>query len=277
MAFDLNKNDGSNNKTSSSDKSSSKFDLSKSDTKVSEPVLDTTYSSEPTKSKTWIYVLVGVIVLLGAWYILSNSKNAPSDNTVKAVDTAAKPQTSAIDTVAKIDTSKAQVSPENNGNGAAATDKASPTEEPKSKTVNKPQVKDLGSLPAKQKESSAVSDNTLPSGDVKLSKKVPAAFAKGSTSIQRLNKSVIKEILARLNKNTAETITINGYASSEGALPTNVHISELRAIAFKNYLISKGIPESRIVTVAKGIEDPIASNDNEEGRNQNRRVEFSIN
>ena len=276
MAFDLNKNDSPNN-AGSSDKLSSKFDLSKSDTKVSEAILSNLPSNKPPKSKTWIYVLVGVIVLLGTWYILSNSKNAPSDNIVKAVDTAAKSQTSATDTVAKIDTSKAQVSPKVNGNGAATTDNASPTEEPKSKTVNKPQVKDLGSLPAKQKESSAVSDNTLPSGDVKLSEKVPAAFAKGSSSIQRLNKSVIKEILARLNKNTAETITINGYASSEGALPTNVHISELRAIAFKNYLISRGIPESRIVTVAKGIEDPIASNDNEEGRNQNRRVEFSIN
>ncbi len=277
MAFELNKNDGSNNKTSSSDKSSSKFDLSKNDAKVSEPVLGNTSSSEPKKSKTWIYVLVGVIVLLGAWYVLSNSKNAPSENTVKAVDTAAKPQTPATDTFAKIDTSKAQVSPKDNGNSAATTEKASPTEEPKSKTVNKPQVKDLGNVPAKQKESSAVSDNSIRSGDIKLSEKVPAAFAKGSTSIQRLNKSVIKEILTRLNKNSAETITINGYASSEGALPTNVHISELRAIAFKNYLISKGIPESRIVTVAKGIEDPIASNDNEEGRNQNRRVEFSIN
>ena len=135
----------------------------------------------------------------------------------------------------------------------------------------------MGTVPAKKIVPSSVTDNVKSSGTVKLSEKVPAAFAKGSTSIQRLNKSVIKEIIARLNKNTNETITINGYASSEGALPTNIHISELRAVAFKSYLISKGIPESRIVTVAKGIEDPIASNDTEEGRIQNRRVEFSIN
>jgi len=274
MAFDLNKNDGSNNKISSSSKSNSKFDLRKSDPKVTEPVINNTTTSEPKKFKTWIFALIGIIIVLGVWFFFSNSKNTPSDATQKVIDTATKPQVGVNDTLTKKDTTKEQIS---SGNSISTTDKvSSPAEISNSASENKSQDKDLGSIPTKNKVTLSNEDNNNVTGNVKLSEKVPAAFAKGSSSIQKLNKSVIKEILNRLNKNANETITLKGYASSEGDLTKNLHISELRAIAFKNYLVSRGIPESRIVTIAKGIEDPIASNDTEEGRIQNRRVEFSF-
>ena len=53
-------------------------------------------------------------------------------------------------------------------------------------------------------------------------------------------------------------------------------LSEQRAAAVKNYLVSKGLKSSRFKTTGLGIADPIASNDTADGRTQNRRVEFAI-
>ncbi|HWR99585.1 MAG TPA: OmpA family protein, partial [Prolixibacteraceae bacterium] len=75
----------------------------------------------------------------------------------------------------------------------------------------------------------------------------------------------------------AETnIDIFGYTDITGTPEYNLKLSAERAAAVKNYLISKGIEASRMKTTGLGIADPIASNDTEEGKSQNRRVEFAI-
>ena len=53
-------------------------------------------------------------------------------------------------------------------------------------------------------------------------------------------------------------------------------IAESRASSVKLYLVGKGINPQRITVVNKGAKDFIASNDNEEGRSLNRRVEIQI-
>jgi outer membrane protein OmpA-like peptidoglycan-associated protein len=58
--------------------------------------------------------------------------------------------------------------------------------------------------------------------------------------------------------------------------PKNKKISENRANSVKNYLISKGIASSRMITMGRGFSEPIASNDTDAGRAKNRRVEFAI-
>ena len=69
---------------------------------------------------------------------------------------------------------------------------------------------------------------------------------------------------------------IYGYASSEGDLSLNLKLAAERAESFKQYLISRGIAEGMITAVGKGIENPVATNDTESGRAQNRRVEVHI-
>lgn len=71
-------------------------------------------------------------------------------------------------------------------------------------------------------------------------------------------------------------IDIFGYTDSTGQPDYNLKLSKERAESVKSYLISKGLLAGRMKTTGLGIADPIASNDTDEGRSFNRRVEFAI-
>lgn len=71
-------------------------------------------------------------------------------------------------------------------------------------------------------------------------------------------------------------IEISGHTDSKGADDYNKKLSDNRAKAVVNYLISKGIAADRLTSVGYGEEQPIATNDTEEGRQMNRRTEFKI-
>jgi outer membrane protein OmpA-like peptidoglycan-associated protein len=68
-------------------------------------------------------------------------------------------------------------------------------------------------------------------------------------------------------------IEISGHTDNVGKKKANQILSEKRAQACRDYLVSKGIDASRLTTVGYGDERPIAPNDNEQGRQQNRRIE----
>ena len=71
-------------------------------------------------------------------------------------------------------------------------------------------------------------------------------------------------------------INIYGYTDSKGTDSYNLSLSDRRAAAVRTYLASKGVSSSRMNTMGMGEADPVASNDTDAGRAQNRRVEFAI-
>jgi len=71
-------------------------------------------------------------------------------------------------------------------------------------------------------------------------------------------------------------IEISGHTDNIGSAAYNVKLSESRAKAVVDYLIKKGIDKSRLEYKGYGFEQPIASNDTDEGRQMNRRTEFKI-
>jgi outer membrane protein OmpA-like peptidoglycan-associated protein len=78
-------------------------------------------------------------------------------------------------------------------------------------------------------------------------------------------------------KDYADTnIKIYGFTDSKGSDSYNVNLSNQRATAVKNYLVANGINLSRFSVVGMGKADPIATNETDEGRGLNRRVEFAI-
>ena len=87
---------------------------------------------------------------------------------------------------------------------------------------------------------------------------------------------ILERAYQMLSKHPELRIEISGHTSSEGDPDRNLRLSLARAEAVKAYLVGRGIDAERIQTVGVGSEKPIASNGSEEGRRQNRRMEFHI-
>ncbi|HTB31001.1 MAG TPA: OmpA family protein [Bacteroidia bacterium] len=71
-------------------------------------------------------------------------------------------------------------------------------------------------------------------------------------------------------------IEISGYTDNKGSAEYNQKLSQSRAESVVSYLVAHGIASSRLTSKGYGKENPIASNDDEDGRQQNRRTEFKI-
>jgi outer membrane protein OmpA-like peptidoglycan-associated protein len=85
------------------------------------------------------------------------------------------------------------------------------------------------------------------------------------------------EALARSLQNYPNTdVVIIGHTDSIGSEAYNQRLSERRAQAAANYLISLGVAPNRIRTMGRGETDPVADNGTPEGRQRNRRVEVVI-
>lgn len=90
-------------------------------------------------------------------------------------------------------------------------------------------------------------------------------------SVAELNK-----VVQLMKTNPSLTIQINGYTDSTGTPQHNLALSQHRAQAVVNYLISRGIAKNRLQAHGFGAAHPVASNQIEEGRALNRRTEMVV-
>jgi OmpA-OmpF porin, OOP family len=86
----------------------------------------------------------------------------------------------------------------------------------------------------------------------------------------------LDKLVRYLNETSNTSIKISGHTDNTGNEDQNKTLSEARAKAVANYLILKNVDKSRIDYVGYGSSKPIAPNDTNEGKQQNRRVEFTI-
>jgi outer membrane protein OmpA-like peptidoglycan-associated protein len=82
--------------------------------------------------------------------------------------------------------------------------------------------------------------------------------------------------LVKTIKDNNYAVSLRGHADSIGKYKYNWVLSDKRAINVKDYLVSKGIKEDRIVTTPFGSTVPIATNKTAAGRQKNRRVEIEL-
>ena len=101
-------------------------------------------------------------------------------------------------------------------------------------------------------------------------------FAFDSSNLTAIGKANLDKLATVLSNNPDTNINIYGYTDSKGADSYNLSLSDRRAAAVKSYLSSKAVASARMNTMGMGEADPIASNDTDAGRAQNRRVEFAI-
>ncbi|MEI6123289.1 MAG: OmpA family protein [Bacteroidota bacterium] len=98
------------------------------------------------------------------------------------------------------------------------------------------------------------------------------------------NKSVLRpesipeleRLIKLMNEFPTLKIEISGHTDNIGTAAYNKTLSENRAKSVVDYLVSKGILKDRLTFMGYGFDKPIATNDTDEGRQQNRRTEFKI-
>jgi len=86
----------------------------------------------------------------------------------------------------------------------------------------------------------------------------------------------LRSFAQSLDKYPNTDIMIVGHTDSQGSDTYNLQLSERRAIAARNYLVSQGVSSARIKVAGRGESEPIADNATDAGRAQNRRVEVAI-
>lgn len=101
-------------------------------------------------------------------------------------------------------------------------------------------------------------------------------FESGETKLRQEAMASLVEVVDLLQSEPDKNIRIEGHTDSTGDSETNLEISERRANAVFEALVSLGVDASRFTTAGMGEDFPIASNDTEEGRNQNRRVDVIL-
>lgn len=101
-------------------------------------------------------------------------------------------------------------------------------------------------------------------------------FEFNSTQLNDYSKQKLDEVAEKLKAKPSYFAEIVGHTDNVGTETANNNASRLRALRAYNYLLDKGIEPYRLSYSFKGMLEPIASNDTEEGRNQNRRVEVTF-
>ncbi|MGE4132222.1 MAG: OmpA family protein [Bdellovibrionales bacterium] len=101
-------------------------------------------------------------------------------------------------------------------------------------------------------------------------------FDSGKSDLKPTANSNLNQMAAILKKYPENVLTIKGYTDSTGSATTNQRLSQERAQAVKNQIVSGGVPADTVSTVGMGPSDPVGDNATAAGRSQNRRVEIEI-
>lgn len=101
-------------------------------------------------------------------------------------------------------------------------------------------------------------------------------FESGSAILTAAGKTILDEMAIALNKVGTKKVKIIGHTDSSGDANKNTVLSQQRAAAVQNYLVSKSITADRLSTEGKGSSQPVADNTTADGRKKNRRIEFEV-
>lgn len=127
----------------------------------------------------------------------------------------------------------------------------------------------------KSVETDSSTSVTVPEiGEVVLLENIYFAVDKSEVLQQSYNELVkLKELLV---KNPGMTIELRGHTDNQGTVEHNQKLSEERAKSVVSHLVSMGIDKNRLSWKGFGKSEPVADNNNAEGRQKNRRVEYKV-
>ncbi|HEX3766267.1 MAG TPA: OmpA family protein [Kofleriaceae bacterium] len=156
--------------------------------------------------------------------------------------------------------SKAEVQATTTPPPAPAADPAPATEEPETEPVVKEEPKTLD----------------IQKDVIRLKPGIKILFATDSDKLLPESSPILDEVASVMAQNEKIHIRVEGHTDNSGNKDHNQDLSTRRAAAVKSYLAAKGTPGDRLDSVGCGQGTPVADNATEDGRAQNRRVEFVI-
>jgi len=101
-------------------------------------------------------------------------------------------------------------------------------------------------------------------------------FESGRAAIDQDSAGLLDRLIETALRCPSVNIEIAGHTDGDGEDGFNQALSEKRAQAVADYLIKAGLPASRFTAVGYGSAQPVASNDTDEGKAQNRRIDFVV-
>ncbi|MFN0123329.1 MAG: OmpA family protein [Blastocatellia bacterium] len=101
-------------------------------------------------------------------------------------------------------------------------------------------------------------------------------FASGSALIPKDNEDVLLKSAEAIKAAKGVKIEVGGHTDNTGATAANLKLSADRANAVRAFLVKHGVPASALVAKGYGDAKPTATNDTDDGRFHNRRIEFTV-
>ncbi len=101
-------------------------------------------------------------------------------------------------------------------------------------------------------------------------------FDSGSSTLSSGAQQRLSQVAETLKRYPETDVVVKGYTDSVGSETLNLRLSEDRASNVRNYLVGTGVGAYRITAIGFGEQFPVATNETEAGRQQNRRVELEL-
>lgn len=103
-----------------------------------------------------------------------------------------------------------------------------------------------------------------------------AGFDVGRASIKAPLARVLDQFAQSMREHAATEIRVVGHTDSTGSDAINNPLAVERAASTRDYLVARGVPFARVAIDGRGSREPVASNETDSGRAQNRRVEIYV-
>jgi len=102
-------------------------------------------------------------------------------------------------------------------------------------------------------------------------------FAPGSAQIPRESRELLDQSASAIKSApTGTVLEVGGHTDNTGNAAANQKLSQQRADAVRRFLVNEGVGADSLVSKGYGSDKPVASNDTQEGKFQNRRIEYSV-
>lgn len=134
----------------------------------------------------------------------------------------------------------------------------------------------LGGAIAGSQYNKLIGVSEQPDGSVKLNIPGAVMFRSGSAEVSQEFGTTLASVGNTVREYCGLTATIVGHTDNIGGSDLNQRLSNERANSVVNYLVRQGVRSDRLRAEGRGMNEPIASNANEAGRAQNRRVEVYV-